>query len=28
MGATLKNIGRIDKKVVSGQSRDVIKQLY
>jgi len=28
MGATLKNMEGIDKKVVSGQSRGVIRQLY
>jgi len=28
MGATLKILGNIDKKVVSGQSRGVIRQLY
>jgi hypothetical protein len=28
MGATLKNMEGIDNKVVSGQSRGVIRQLY
>ena len=28
MGATLKILGNIDKKVVAGQRRGVIRQLY